>query len=71
MELKKDDTIVICGGINIQKATTKRLLNWLRREARKGVTIIALCTATYTLGKAGLLGAQLYPKYKLLYIERL
>ena len=55
MELKKDDTIVICGGINIQKATTKRLLNWLRREARKGVTIIALCTATYTLGKAGLL----------------
>ena len=46
---------MICGGINIQKATTKRLLNWLRREARKGVTIIALCTATYTLGKAGLL----------------
>lgn len=55
MDLKRDDTIVICGGINIQKATTKRLLNWLRREARKGVAIIALCTATYTLGKAGLL----------------
>ena len=55
MELGRDDTIVICGGIDVQQATTKRLLNWLRREARKGVNIIALCTATYTLARAGLL----------------
>ena len=55
MELWREDTIVICGGIDIQQSTTKRLLNWVRREARKGVNIIALCTATYTLAKAGLL----------------
>jgi transcriptional regulator GlxA family with amidase domain len=54
-EVLRDDTIVLCGGTNVQDATTKRLLNWLRREARRGVTIGALCTATYALARAGLL----------------
>lgn len=54
-ELHRDDTIVLCGGINIQAATTKKLLNWLRREARKGPAIAGLCTASYTMAKAGLL----------------
>ncbi|TCL09435.1 AraC family transcriptional regulator with amidase-like domain [Shimia isoporae] len=54
-ELRRDDTIVLCGGIDIQKATTKKLLNWLRREARKGPAIAGLCTASYTMAKAGLL----------------
>lgn len=54
-ELNRDDTIVLCGGINVQEATEKRLLNWLRREARRGVAMAALCTASYTLAKAGLL----------------
>ena len=54
-ELDRDDTIMLCGGIDVQKATTKRLLNWLRREARRGVTVAGLCTAGYTMAKAGLL----------------
>jgi len=54
-ELNRDDTIVLCGGVNVKEATTKRLLNWLRREARKGVKMVALCTATYALARAGLL----------------
>ncbi|WP_137700476.1 GlxA family transcriptional regulator [Marimonas lutisalis] len=54
-EVGRDDTILLCGGINIQKATTKKLLSWLRREARKGPIIGGLCTAAYTLAKAGLL----------------
>ncbi len=53
--LSRDDVIVICGGINIQSATTTKLLNWLRRESRKGPQIAGLCTAAYTLAKAGLL----------------
>ena len=36
-------------------ASTKKVLNWLRREARRGVTVGGLCTAGYTLAKAGLL----------------
>ncbi|MEE2774695.1 MAG: GlxA family transcriptional regulator [Pseudomonadota bacterium] len=51
----RDDTIVICGGTNIQKNSTKPLLSWLRREYRKGLNIGGLCTATQILADAGLL----------------
>jgi len=54
-ELSRDDTIMICGGLDIQINTTKRLLGWLRREARKGASIGGLCTGAYTMAKAGLL----------------
>ncbi len=53
--LDRDDTLFLCGGIDVQDATTRRLLGWLRREARRGITIGGLCTAGYTLAKAGLL----------------
>lgn len=54
-ELQRDDSIFVCGGIDVANATTKRMLNWLRREARRGATVGGLCTAAYTLAKAGLL----------------
>ena len=54
-ELNRDDTVLICGGLDIQQATTKRLLNWVRREARRGIKLGGLCTASYVLAKAGLL----------------
>jgi transcriptional regulator GlxA family with amidase domain len=54
-ELLRDDTLIVCGGIDVQRATTKKLLNWLRREARRGLIVGGLCTASYTLAKAGLL----------------
>ena len=54
-DLTRDDVIMLCGGIDVQAATTKRLLGWLRREVRKGVAVAGLCTAAYTLAKAGLL----------------
>lgn len=54
-EVSRDDVILICGGIDVQAATTKRVIGWLRREARKGPVIGGLCTAGYTLAKAGLL----------------
>lgn len=54
-ELSRDDVIMLCGGENIQAATTKKLLNWVRREARRGATLAGLCTAGFTLAKAGLL----------------
>ncbi|MEQ8920592.1 MAG: GlxA family transcriptional regulator, partial [Roseovarius sp.] len=44
-ELGRDDTMLICGGTDIQQATTKKLLNWLRREARRGLRVGGLCTA--------------------------
>ena len=54
-ELHREDAIMICGGSDVQKATSKRLVSWLRREARKGLMIGGLCTAAYSLAKAGLL----------------
>ncbi|MFY0679963.1 MAG: GlxA family transcriptional regulator [Thalassovita sp.] len=54
-ELSQDDTVLLIGGVNVQKATTKKLISWLRREARKGLTLGGLCTATYALAKAGLM----------------
>ena len=54
-EMNRDDTILICGGLDVAQASTKRVLNWIRRESRKGPVIGGLCTAGYTLAKAGLL----------------
>ncbi len=54
-DVSRDDKIVICGGIDVASATTRKLLNWLRREARRGPAIGGLCTASYTLARAGLL----------------
>ncbi|MGR3270638.1 GlxA family transcriptional regulator [Thalassococcus profundi] len=54
-ELMRDDTVMVCGGLDVQKGTTKKLLNWLRREARRGLRMGGLCTASYTMARAGLL----------------
>ncbi|MEM9436431.1 MAG: GlxA family transcriptional regulator [Pseudomonadota bacterium] len=54
-EVSRDDTVLVCGGIDVQAATTKKVLSWLRREARRGPIMGGLCTAGYTLAKAGLL----------------
>lgn len=58
VELQRDDVVLICGGVDVQAATSKRVLNWLRREARRGLRIGGLCTAAYTLAKAGLLDSK-------------
>ena len=52
---KSASYIVFCSGENVRKYTTKSLINWIRKEARKDITIGAICTATYILAKAGLL----------------
>ena len=54
-EMDRDDTVLVCGGIDVQRSATKPVLNWLRREARRGVTIGGLCTGAHALAKAGLL----------------
>ncbi len=54
-ELDRDDIVMLCGGLDIQQASNKKILNWIRREARRGVTMAGLCTAGYTMARAGLL----------------
>ncbi|MHA6267741.1 GlxA family transcriptional regulator [uncultured Aliiroseovarius sp.] len=54
-ELKRDDTVIICSGVDVQTHCTPKLLGWLRREARRGVRVVGLCTAAHVLARAGLL----------------
>lgn len=56
--LSKTDTIVICAGENVGKATSRALLDWLRRETRKGMDFGALSSGTYVLAKAGLIAGK-------------
>ncbi|CAM4221699.1 GlxA family transcriptional regulator [Palleronia rufa] len=54
-EPPRDATIVVCGGVDVAEATTRRVLNWLRRESRRGAAVAGLCTGAHTLAAAGLL----------------
>ncbi len=47
--------ILICAGLNVQHHTDKRLVAWLRKLARKGTSIGAVCTGAHILAEAGLL----------------
>ncbi|MEC8292756.1 MAG: GlxA family transcriptional regulator, partial [Pseudomonadota bacterium] len=39
----------------VRSNTSKRLISWLRREARRGISVGSLCTGAYALAKSGLL----------------
>ncbi|WP_149142143.1 GlxA family transcriptional regulator [Gemmobacter caeruleus] len=54
-EIERDDTVFVCGGIDVARATTKAVTGWLRREARRGAVMGGLCTGSYALARAGLL----------------
>jgi transcriptional regulator GlxA family with amidase domain len=54
-EVRRDDTICLCGGLDVAQVTTRPLLSWLRREDRRGVQIGGLCTASWIMAEAGLL----------------
>jgi len=53
--ISRDQDIVMCGGLDIRATTTKPILGWLRREARKGMRVGSICTGTHSLATAGLL----------------
>ena len=55
IDVGRDDVVLVCGGNDIQTATTRPILNWLRKQARYGIIIGGLCTASHTVAKAGLL----------------
>ena len=44
--LARDAVIIVVGGLNVKQAISKPVLTWLRREARRGQAIGAVCTTT-------------------------
>ena len=57
-ELARDETIVICAGEDVGQNTSRKALNWLRREVRKGMDYGALSSGTYVLALAGLVAGK-------------
>ena len=49
------DLVFVCGGVSVRNAVDRRLGDALRRFARRGVALGALCTGTFALAEAGLL----------------
>lgn len=56
--LGRAETLVVCAGEKAGEGSTKAILNWLRRETRKGMDYGALSSGTYTLALAGLIGGK-------------
>jgi transcriptional regulator GlxA family with amidase domain len=54
-DVDHDATVIVCGGIAVHKAATRATLTWLRKQARRGARLGALCTGAHVLAKAGLL----------------
>ena len=53
-----DDVVLLCGGTDVARHSSRRLIAWLRREARHGPQLGGLCTAAHTLAMAGLLAGR-------------
>ena len=51
----RDDVIIICGGTDVAREARRPVLNWLRRQARSGAAMGAVCTGAWVLAEAGLL----------------
>lgn len=51
----RDEVVIVCGGTEISHEATRPVLNWLRRKARGGASIGAVCTGAWVLAEAGLL----------------
>ena len=52
---ERDDVVIACGGTEIAREATKPVLTWLRKQARGGATVGAVCTGAWVLAEAGLL----------------
>ncbi len=48
-------TLIVCGGIDVHLVRDKETFSWLRRQARKGARVGAICTGSHILARAGLL----------------
>ena len=49
------DTVIVCGGIGIQRTVTREHVSWLQSQARQSRRLGAVCTGSWALACAGLL----------------
>ncbi|WP_306578691.1 AraC family transcriptional regulator, partial [Pseudomonas sp.] len=49
------DTVIVCGGVGIQRSVTREHVTWLQSQARQSRRLGAVCTGSWALACAGLL----------------
>lgn len=49
------DAVIVCGGSRVEENTAEPVLKWLKTASKRGVSLGATCTGSYTLAAAGLL----------------
>jgi AraC family transcriptional regulator, carnitine catabolism transcriptional activator len=54
-DMKRQDTLFVCSGVDGYLAASARAISWLREQSRHGRTIGGLCTGAFSLARAGLL----------------
>lgn len=54
-DLGPGETAIVCSGLDVEETTSKALIAWLRKGARRGATLGGVCTGAYALARAGLL----------------
>jgi transcriptional regulator GlxA family with amidase domain len=54
-DVAREASIVVCTGFGLERAASRPVLTWLRKQVRRGAGIGALCTGAHVLAKAGLL----------------
>lgn len=57
-DISRSHRIFVCAGGDPEAQCRPVLLSWLRRQARQGAPLDALCTGFYALARAGLLEGQ-------------
>ncbi len=55
IDLHRNDTLIVCAGVDAARGSSPKILNWLRRETRKGMDFGALSSGAWILAMAGLL----------------
>lgn len=58
IDLHRNDTLIVCAGVDAASGSSRKVLNWLRRETRKGCDYGALSSGAWTLAMAGLLNGK-------------
>ena len=58
IDLHRNDTLIVCAGVGAKSGGSRQVLNWLRRETRKGMDYGALSSGTWILAAAGLLSGK-------------
>ena len=49
------DTVIVCGGVGIQRAVSREHIHWLQNQARQSRRLGGICTGSWALASAGLL----------------